>query len=349
MPNRLGLGLVGAGPVVQRYHMRAIRGVPEVLPAVVVDLDESRAREFAQKQGFARYTTRLQDLFDNVDLAIVALPNGAHASVSCELLSNGVHVLCEKPMARNVAECRAMIEAAERGGTKLCVGHNRRFRTNSMLAKRLMEKGVVGEVTRIHAEEGSTSDWARSPVYFDPAQAGGGALIDVGIHSIDMIRWLAGEFKGLEYRGNGTATMVESDAQLQFHLANGAEGTLLASRTRNLQQHICITGTEGFIDIGLWSEHLRVRHNKGKAFEKLPHLDVYVSKRPPQDPSFVLQLANFINAIRGQEKLLVDGYEGMANLEVVTRAYGHAASVSTPQNAAAAPALSRAAQNREEG
>lgn len=327
MQSKLRLGLVGAGPVVHRYHLRAIRGVPEVTPAVVVDLNEERARQFAEKQGFPHYTTRLQDLFASVDLAIVALPNGAHASISCELLSNGVHVLCEKPMARNVAECRAMIQAAERGGTQLCVGHNRRFRTNAMLAKRLMEKGVVGEVTRIEAEEGSTADWDRSPAYFDPAQAGGGALIDVGIHSIDLIRWWAGEFQGVNYRGNGTSTMVESDAEVQFRLANGAQGTLVASRTRNLQQHICITGSKGFIDVGLWSEHLRVRNNKGKAFQKLPYLDAYVSHRPPQDASFVLQLTNLVNAIRGTEKVLVDGNEGMASLEVVTRAYGQTATV----------------------
>jgi UDP-N-acetylglucosamine 3-dehydrogenase len=349
MPNRLRLALVGAGPVAQRYHMRAIRGVPEVLPAVVLDLDENRARQFAQRQGFLRYTTRLEDLLGAVDLAIVALPNGAHASVSCELLTNGVHVLCEKPMARTVPECRTMIEAAERGGTKLCIGHNRRFRTNVMLAKRWMGKGIVGEVTRIEAEEGSTADWARSPIYFDPQQAGGGALIDVGIHSIDLIRWLAGEFQDISYRGNETAGTVESDAELRFRLATGAEGTLVASRTRNLQQHIYITGTEGFIDIGLWSEHLRVRHNKGKAFQKLPHLDAYVSKRPPQDPSFVLQLTNFVNAIRGTEKVLVDGYEGMANVDVVTRAYARGFASPAGQGHTVAPAMSSAAtQNRGE-
>lgn len=324
MPDRLRLGLVGVGPVVQRHHLRAVRGVPEVLPAAVVDLNEQRAREFAARQGFPLYTSRLQDLFGEVDLAIVALPNGAHASVSCELLSHGIHVLCEKPMARNVPECRSMIEAARRGGAQLCVGHNRRFRDNVTLAKRLMDKGIIGEVTRVEAEEGSTADWPRSPAYFDPVQAGGGALIDVGIHSIDLIRWLVGEFGEVDYHGNGSATTVESDAELQFRMTNGAAGTLLASRTRNLQQHIRITGSEGYLDIGLWSDHLRMRNNKGKAFQQLPYLDGYVSHRPPQDASFVLQLTNLVNAIRGVERVLVDGHEGLAAVEVVARAYGHA-------------------------
>jgi predicted dehydrogenase len=327
MPDRLRLGFVGVGPVVERYHLRAVRGVPEVQPAVVVDINEERARQFAQRQGIPFYTTRLQDLFGKVDLAIIALPNSLHASLSCELLSNGIHVLCEKPMAQNVPECRAMIKAAQRGGVQLCVGHNRRFRNNVSLAKHLLEKGILGEVDRIEAEEGSLADWPRSPAYFDPVQAGGGALIDVGIHSIDLIRWLVGEFRDINYRGDGTATTVESEAELHFRIANGAEGTLLASRTRDLQQHIRITGSEGYLDIGLWSDNLRMRSNKGKAFQQLPYLDAYVSRRPPQDASFVLQLNNLVNAIRGEEKVLVDGAEGMAAVEVVTRAYGHSVPV----------------------
>jgi UDP-N-acetylglucosamine 3-dehydrogenase len=325
MPARLRLGLVGVGPVVERYHLRAVRGVPEVEPVAVVDINEERACQFALRQGFPFATTRLQDLFGKVDLAILALPNGLHASVACELLSNGIHVLCEKPMARNVPECQAMIEAARRGGAQLCIGHNRRFRNNVNLAKRLTERGILGEVIRIEAEEGSTADWARSPAYFDPVQAGGGALIDVGIHSVDLIRWLVGEFREIKYAGNGTTTTVESEAELRFRMANGAEGKLLASRTRDLQQHIRITGSEGFLDLGLWSDNLRMRSNKGKAFQQLPYLDAFVSRRPPQDASFVLQLNNLVNAIRGEEKVLVDGFEGMASVEVVTRAYGQSA------------------------
>lgn len=325
MPDRLRLGLVGVGPVVERYHMRAVRGVPEVQPVAVVDINEERARLFGKRQGIPLFTTCVQDLFGKVDLAIIALPNGLHASVACELLSTGIHVLCEKPMARNVPECRAMIETARRGDAQLCIGHNRRFRNNVSLAKRLMDKGILGEVTRIEAEEGSPADWPRSPAYLDPVQAGGGALIDVGIHSIDLIRWLVGEFREIDYRGDGTPTTVESEAELHFRMANGAEGKLLVSRTRDLQQHIRITGSEGYLDIGLWSDNLRIRSRKGKAFQQLPYLDAYVSRRPPQDASFVLQLNNLVNAIRGEEKVLVNAVEGMAAVEVVTRAYSHSA------------------------
>lgn len=322
MPDRLRLGFVGAGPVVERYHLPAVRGVPEVKPVAVVDINEQRGRMFAQRQSIPFCTTHLLDLIGKVDLAIIGLPNGLHASVSCELLSHGIHVLCEKPMARNVTECQAMIEAARQGGAHLCIGHNRRFRDNVSLARRLMEKDILGEVTGIDAEEGSLADWPRSPAYFDLVQAGGGALIDVGIHSIDLIRWLAGEFRGIEYCGDGAGSTVESEAELHFRITNGAAGKLLVSRTRDLQQRIRITGAEGYLEIGLWSQNLRLRSNKGKAFQQLPYLDAYVSRRPPLDNSFVLQLNNLVNAIRGKARVLVGGEEGMASVDVVCRAYG---------------------------
>jgi len=321
---------VGAGAVATRFHMAAIRGVPEVLPAMVVDADPVRAHWFAKRQGFHRWSAQVRDLIGQVDMAIIAVPNDLHSPLSCELLDHGIHVLCEKPMARNISECQDMIDAARRGGAQLCVGHNRRFRNNVQLLKRFLDNRLVGEITRIEAQEGSRRDWPRSSAYFDPARAGGGALLDVGIHAIDLIRWLVGEFRDLEYDGNGTDSLVESDAEIRFSLSQGAQGSVTASRTRELQQFITFTGTEGFLQLGLWGEQLRIRHNRGKAFRHLPHLDVYVSRRPPSDPAFVLQLTNFVSAIRGEGQLLVDGYQGMAAVEIVSRAYGNLPSLPAP-------------------
>jgi UDP-N-acetylglucosamine 3-dehydrogenase len=322
MRDRLRLGFVGAGPVVARYHLRAVRGVPEVLTAMVVEADANRAQEFAKHQGFPRWSTQIKDLFGNVDIAVVAVPNDFHTPASCQLLEQGIHVLCEKPMARTVAECQEMIAAAQRGNAHLCIGHNRRFRQNVQLLRQLLAKGLVGDIIRVEAEEGSTADWPRSSAYFDPARSGGGALMDVGIHSIDLIRWLVGDFLDVKYTGNGTPDQVESDAEIRFTLAQGAEGVLVSSRTRNLQQVVTFKGTNGFLRLGLWSDYLAIRNDRGKPFQMLPHIEAYVPRRPPNDASFVLQLQNLIDAIRGEAPLLVDGHQGLAAVEVVRRAYG---------------------------
>jgi UDP-N-acetylglucosamine 3-dehydrogenase len=314
----------------ERYHIPAVNGVPEVVRSIVVDADGERARRIAERYSIPRWSDRLQDLVENSDLAVVLIPNGKHASVTSELLSNGIHVLCEKPMARNPDECLTMIDAARRGRSQLCIGHNRRFRQHIQLARRLLLRGLIGEITHIRAEEGSPEDWPRSAAYFNPAESGGGALIDVGIHSIDLIRWLAGEFEWVEYRGNGTQTTVESDAELRFRLATGATGTLQASRNRNLSQTLTLTGSEGFLEIGLWEPTLGIRSMKGKAFRNFERLDVAVARRPPLDTSFVEQLRNLVWAVKGDGPVLVTGEEGMAAVDVVYRAYHGEASATLP-------------------
>lgn len=331
MRDRLRIGIAGAGAVIERYHIPAVNAVPEVIRSIVVDANIERARHVADRYGFPKWSDNIKDLAENSDVAIVGVPNWQHAPVACELLSKHVHVLCEKPMARNPDECLSMIEAARRGNAQLCIGHNRRFRQHIRLAKRLLQKGIVGEIVNIEAEEGSPNDWPRSPSYFDPVQSGGGALMDVGIHSIDLIRWLGGEFENLEYEGNGTETTVESEAELRFRMASGATGSVIASRTRTLRQRLLLTGSEGFLEMGLWDSTLRIRSNRGKAFENFENLDIAVSRRPPQDSSFVEQLRNFVSAVEGKEELVGNGYEGMAAVEVVFRAYHGGASTSPPQ------------------
>ncbi len=321
MADRLRIGVVGAGTVVERYHIPAINGVPEVIRSVVVDADGERARRVAHRYGFPEWSTDLDDVVGRVDLAVVAVPNAQHAPVASELLSRGIHILCEKPMARNVEECNRMIESSRRGAAQLCIGHNRRFRPHMPLARRLLHKGLIGDILSVEAEEGSPNDWPRSPAYFDPVESGGGALLDVGVHSVDLIRWLVGDFDHLEYKGNGTEARVESEAELNFRLLGGQTGRILVSRTRQLRQRLVLVGSGGFLEIGLWEPRLGIRSAAGKAFQNFESLDIAVPRRPPQDSSFVDQLSNFVSAVRGREKLLVDGYEGMAAVEVVCRAY----------------------------
>jgi UDP-N-acetylglucosamine 3-dehydrogenase len=322
--DRLRLGVVGSGAVLDRYHIPAINAVPEVVRSIVVDVDGERARRVATRYGFPLASVNLGDLVRHADIALVLVPNGLHASVSSELLAQGVHVLCEKPMARTADECLTMIDAARRGNAQLCIGHNRRFQQHMKMAKQLLTKGLIGEIVGVQAEEGSVDDWPRSAAYFDPVISGGGALLDVGIHSIDLIRWFAGEIQEIEYEGNGYQQSVESDAKIDFRLPSGAPGTVIASRTRNLAQKLTLVGKEGFLEVGLWSPHLGIRNARGKAFQNFHRLDIAVPRRPPSDGSFVDQLRNFVSAVRGEQDVLVNGHDGMAAVEVVRRAYSHA-------------------------
>jgi predicted dehydrogenase len=317
---RLKLALIGAGPVAERYHVAAIRGVPEFKAWMAADLDVARARRVADLAPFEYAVSSLDEVLGNVDAAIVALPNGLHREVSCQLLEAGIHVLCEKPMARDVAECEEMIASAARGGAILCVGHNRRFRTNVIEATKILDAGLLGNITNVEAEEGSTSDWRRSKAYFDPALAGGGALMDVGIHSIDLIRLLVDEFADVEYEGNESVETVESHAVLRFTLANGARGRVTSSRDQNLGQRLVLRGTEGELAVGLWSLALVLQRKSGKAFQHFKELNLNPVRRA-LDASFVEQLHRFAKAILDGGLPPVSGYDGLKAVQVVERAY----------------------------
>jgi predicted dehydrogenase len=344
---RIKLGLVGAGPVAERYYVPATRAVPEIRPFMVADVDLGRAQRVADLVPFEHATSRIEDLIGNVEIAIVALPNAFHQTVTCQLLEAGIHVLCEKPMARNVAECNLMIESAERGNALLCIAHNRRFRSNVGEARKLLTKGIIGQIKHIEAEEGSTSDWPRSKAYFDPKLAGGGALLDVGIHSVDLIRYLVGDFGELKYKGNETADCVESDCTLQFTLSDGPTGVLTSSRDRNLRQRIVIQGDQGELTIGLWSPLLALSLKSGKAFQQFKQLQLNPVRRA-SDASFVEQLLSFVKAIRNQTAVPVSGMEGLKAVEVVERAYRTPAVTSAtaiPHHAAAPQASKILAAN----
>jgi predicted dehydrogenase len=262
----------------------------------------------------------------------VALPNAFHQPVACHLLECGIHVLVEKPMARNVEECRQILAAAERGGAIVAVSHNRRFRPNVLAARRLLTQGFIGSVTRIRAEEGSRTDWPRSKAYFDPVQAGGGTLLDVGIHTIDLIRHLVGEFASLQYKGNQTANTVESEAELEFELQCGARGTLLCSRDRNLRNEMVIEGPEGSLTLGLWGQELSLRCLRGKAFRNFPTIP-FAPLHRAMDATFVEQLFQFVNAIRDGASPTVDGCEGMKTVAVAEWAYRNANPLAGPNSA----------------
>ena len=169
MPERLRVAVVGGGAVLERYHIPAINAVPEVVRSIVVDVDKDRAERVALSYGFPISSGDLGDVVRHADIAVVLVPNGLHASISCELLTQGIHVLCEKPMARNSEECIAMIDASVRGSAKLCIGHNRRFQQHMKLAKQIIEQGIDWRDRDVKAEEGSSDDWPRSAAYFDPS------------------------------------------------------------------------------------------------------------------------------------------------------------------------------------
>ena len=155
------------------------------------------------------------DFRGQADLALVAVPPRFHAPIAIELLEMGIDVLCEKPLATTVADAERMIATAEKSGRILAVGMMSRFNRNNDILRALVRGGELGEILEVVAEFGAPLDWAMTTAsYYDRANTAGGVFFDAGVHMLDLVLWLFGEIRDIEYEDDSYGG-VESNAELR--------------------------------------------------------------------------------------------------------------------------------------
>ncbi len=190
--DKLRIGIIGCGGIANGKHMPALSRLGDVEMVAFCDIVEERARKAAQEYGtaaakvFADYRELIRL---DLDVVHVLTPNKTHAPITVAALEAGKHVMCEKPMAINTAEARKMLEAARRTGKKLTIGYQNRFRPDSMYLKKCVEAGDLGGIYYARAlaiRRRAVPTWG---VFLDAEQQGGGPLIDIGTHALDLTLW----------------------------------------------------------------------------------------------------------------------------------------------------------------
>jgi 1,5-anhydro-D-fructose reductase (1,5-anhydro-D-mannitol-forming) len=196
--NTVRWGFVGAGRHPRLWIAPAVSRAEHAEPAAVWSRQRASGEAFAAEQGVPRVHDTLAALLADpaVDAVVIATPNSLHAAQAIAALRAGKHVLVEKPMATDVGEARAMVAAARTAGRRLGIGFH--FRHHGLLAeaRRQIAAGAIGTVMQVTAQFNLTSSppprltIAHSPWKRDPAQMGGaGALMGMGVHLIDLVRW----------------------------------------------------------------------------------------------------------------------------------------------------------------
>jgi predicted dehydrogenase len=184
-------GLIGAGDVAEHKGGPALYNVPHSSLAAVMSRRRERAEDFARRHGAQRVYTSLQDLLadEKVDAVYIATPPNTHAELTVRAAESGKHVLCEKPMAMDAAECARMTEACRAGGVQLMIAYYRRFWPVVEKMKELVQAGAIGRVLRGRAAVADLyrprEDGERAWLV-QPDTAGGGFLTDVASHRLDL-------------------------------------------------------------------------------------------------------------------------------------------------------------------
>ena len=188
----LRLAVLGYGWMADRHCQAARSAGLDIVGVSGHDAD--RARTFAEQRGISRATADWRALcdVDDVDAVVVATPNSLHCEQSLYALAAGKHVLVEKPMAISVVDGEAMVAASVIAERTLAVGHMWRYRDEVIALRDRVRSGALGRVVRTHGY-GIHAGWGPSGWFTDHALAGGGALIDMGIHAIDTARFLLGD------------------------------------------------------------------------------------------------------------------------------------------------------------
>lgn len=187
-------GIVGCGKV-GGLHAAALKAVPETVYVGACDADPARAAAFAVKHGGAAFPDLDSLLASGVEVVVIGTPHPAHAGPAVKALSAGVHVLVEKPMAATLADCDAMIAAAEASGAKLGVISQRRFYEPVRRVKEAIDAGKLGTPVLGHVLMYSWRDaayYASDPWRGRWDTEGGGVLVNQSPHQLDMLLWFLG-------------------------------------------------------------------------------------------------------------------------------------------------------------
>ena len=254
MSGSVGLGILGTGSIA-RVHADAAKRTGYEL-AAVAGRREKNAEMFAQWKGARRWYASFEELLadPDVDVVSICLPNFLHARWSVEAAKAGKHVLCEKPICMNFRELDEIRNAVGSAGVRFFYAEELCYMPSFVRVKDLVEQGAIGDVVYVRQREMHAGPY--SPWFFDPNQAGGGALVDMGCHGIGLINWLVGAAPrrvfGRVDRLVHRDIEVEDYALVLIEYENGALGVSESGwclKDSGMESTLEVLGTKGSIRV----------------------------------------------------------------------------------------------------
>ena len=339
----VGIGIIGSGGIAQHAHMPAYKKLQDEGKARIVavaDQNPEVARTAAEKFDVPHQFSDYRQLLEmpEVDAVDICTPNFLHRQPTVDALDAGKHVLVEKPIALNAVEGQEMVDAARRSGKKLQVALNVRFGAVPQSVKRFIKDGKLGEIyyARAHAlRRRGVPGWG---VFTQKDKQGGGPLIDIGVHILDLTLWLMDypeplSVSGSSYTKFGTREgvlglmgqwdpskyTVEDFAAGFVKFKNGATLTLESSFIANIERDVMqthIMGTEGGAVVDPFNEaNTRLfREESGTLTDTSP---VFL----PKASSHELEIRSFVQAIIDDTPVDVPGEQGLMVTRILDAIY----------------------------
>lgn len=321
--------VIGAG-VIGYYHVQGLKEAGVEVAAIADPVKESR-QKLANEFGISINVDDYKKLLSlDIDLITIGTPNDSHRDIAVAFLNAGKHVICEKPIARTLAEADDMIAAAKKSGSKLYVGLSQRFIPQNRLVKRALENREIGrpfmavctfignEYSRMNQPDNWKGTWEKS---------GGGVTIDNGSHMVDLLRWWLGEVKAVTASAGTLAidavNKAEDSSMLNLEFESGAMASLsltFGARYNAWPDNYCgaairteILGLDGAICAGNLDPAFSLVRNGREALRT--RSSELVSDLPTNE------FLHFVDCIHGKAVPTVTAEDARAALAIITAAY----------------------------
>lgn len=198
MDKKLNVGMIGCGSIAMTAHLPALRKIPEVRLTAFCNRTLKKAVEAKEKFGEAdaNVYTDYRDMLKNeqLDIVYVCTSNRSHAEISIAAMEAGCHVLVEKPMAASKEDALLMLEASKRTGKHLSIGYSMRFEDSSETLHRICENGELGDIYYAKASSIRRRGVPTWGSFLNKEEQGGGPLIDLGTHVVDLALWMMNNY-----------------------------------------------------------------------------------------------------------------------------------------------------------
>lgn len=334
--NKTRVTLLGAGFIADIHAECYRRFVPDAEVVAVYARDRAKANAFAARHHIPRAFDQLEDAITQsaCDVVDICLPNFLHHRAALAAARAGRHVIIEKPLALSLAEADEMIAACRAAGRKLMYAEELCFAPKYERARKLVQEGAVGRV--YHLRQCEKHSGPHSAWFYDIAQSGGGAIMDMGCHGLAWLRWiLGGQPRPLAVQAHlqsglihGARTRAEENSLIIVEFDGGVLGVVENSWAKHggMDDRIEIHGTGGVIYADLFMGNAALtysEHGYGYAMEKAGRTQgwSFTVFEEAFNQGYPQELQHFIACVREDRPPLVTGEDGRAVLELIGAAY----------------------------
>jgi predicted dehydrogenase len=335
MPEKIRVGVVGTSGYSEMMHLAHLKELPEADLCAICGRNRSYAEEVAAKYNIPQVYTDYQEMIEHANLQalVVVTPDDLHYRVTMAALDAGLHVLCEKPMAINSTQAKAMLEKAEMAGVKHMVFFTNRWMPHHKYLRKLLDQGYLGRLYQANFRY--VGDYGSEYMWRFDKQRSNGILGDLGSHMIDLARWFGGDITQVSGQLSSFIQRIDPDGQpmdsandaalVALRFANGAQGIIQVNAVAQMgelghQQHVILYGEEGTLEVnydiiggGIEIRGIRREEKEFHILEIPPELWGTKNWNDPVEMFFKLPTGDqaFIETIlfdRAPEPSFLDGY-----------------------------------------